>query len=96
MSNTPEPAPDPVLDAYRLYEEDGQIHFIRHVSSYFGSRGSKRLYTYYTNTRQLWKIYVRNKKKWMRVGTYSGASYYIRMNRLKPVWPKHMMVDKGL
>lgn len=96
MSNTPETTPDPVLDAYRLYEENGEIRFIRTVNHYYGPRTTKRLFTYYTDTRQLWRIYVRNKKRWMRVSAYQGILRYIQASRLEPVCPKHMMVDKGL
>lgn len=91
----PEP-PDPMMERFGLYEEDGKIRFIKHIPNYYGTRRTQRWYTYYTGKRELWRTYVRTKRDWKRIPSYYAPEGYVRTNRLEPVWPKHMMVDKGL
>jgi hypothetical protein len=88
--------PDPVLQAYRTYEEDGKIRFERFFRNYYGTGGTRRWYVYHVNRRELWRIYIRTKRDWKRAYAYNGPMSYIKANRLVPMWPKHMQVDKGL
>lgn len=86
--------PDPVLLRYSLYAEDGKITFERPTRRHWGIRRRQR-YVYFTQERQLWRVYVRNSQKLHRT-TWSTPQVYIDSYRLEPQWPKHMQMDKGL
>lgn len=92
----PPPPPDPVLTRYGMYAEDGKIVFER-SQHHWGRRRRPRLrYIYFTQERQLWRVYVRNNRKLRNTATYSTPATYIESYRLEPVWPKHMQMDTGL
>lgn len=90
MSTRSAPA-DPILERYRLYEEDGKILFQRLC------RNMRSQYVYYTDLKELWRIRIRTKSNWMRVDSeYRPPLVCIDVWDLTPVWPKHMSMDKGL
>lgn len=85
-----------MLERFRLYEEDGKIHFTRDIMSYIGGRSRQRRYTYYVDTQELWRVYAKTKQRYTRIPTWHTPLQYIKTYGLEPVWPKHMRMDKGL
>lgn len=92
MSTTPVVVADPMVLAYGAYEEDGKILFERHATHW----SKRKHYVYYTTVRQLWRVYVKDKKKLRSVPSWQNPTRYIKSYHLEPVWPKHMQMDKGL
>lgn len=94
-SAPPALGPDVVLQKFKLYEEDGKITFTHESNRYYRT-GRLRWYAYYTDTRQLWRVYAKNKKKMARVMHWNSIPDYIERYDLDPVWPKHMRMDRDL
>lgn len=91
----PEIVIDPVLQQFRLYEDKGLIHFTRHFDAYRG-RGSNRHFVYYLESRELWRVYAKTKRKYKQVPGWHQPTSYIHSHRLQPVLPKHLILDRGL
>ena len=94
-SDPPPLGPDPVLQKYHMYEEDGRILFTQHYRRYY-NRGRVRWYAYYTANREMWRVYAKTKKNLSRVRHWSSIFDYLERYDFDPVWPKHMRMDRDL
>lgn len=87
--------PDPMVQRYGLYAEDGKIGFIRLVGRY-RTVPQKQRYTYFTDTRELWRVYMRNGQKLRHIPSWQSPLIFVRSNDLAPILPTHLRVDQGL
>lgn len=93
MSTPLDATADPMMLAYGAYEVDGTITFERRAA-YAPTR--RRRYVYYTDSRQLWRVYIKTKQKLRRVSWSGTVVVYTQVYQLVPLWPTHLQMDKGL
>ena len=94
-ATTPLILKDPMLETYGLYEENGRIQFETAPTGY-GWRRRRTAYTYYIAKKELWRVYVRDKRNMRRIPSWHQPQAYARTHHLTPIWPKHMRMDQGL